>query len=75
MDDRKVKTRMKNKFDEVVGLFWGASLFMGALVCVIIGFGGNGSTDWLKAGLIGACVFLSAGLLLHGLIVLLRKEK
>ena len=66
---------MKNKFDEVVGLFWGASLFIGALVCFIVGFNGNMHTDWIKAGLVGACVFLSVGLILHGIIILLKKDK
>ena len=66
---------MKNKFDEVVGMFWGASLFIGALVCVIVGFNGNMRTDWIRAILVGGCVFLSVGLILHGIIILLRKDK
>ena len=66
---------MKNKFNEAVGLFWGASLFIGALVGIIIGFNGNGHSDWMRAGLIGACVFLIAGLIFHGIITLVKKEK
>ena len=36
-----------NKFDSSIGVFWAASLFVGALVTVIIGKNGNGhSSDW-----------------------------
>ena len=61
---------MRNKFDEVIGLFWGAALFIGALVAVIIGFAGNMRSDWIFAGLVGVCVFLITGLMLQGIITL-----
>jgi hypothetical protein len=64
----------QNKFDEVVGLFWAASLFIGALVCIIIGFKGNLHSDWLQAGLIGGCVFLICGLISQGIVTLNKKK-
>ena len=66
---------MKNKFEEAVGLFWGAALFIGALVSVVLGFNGNMRSDWIPSVLIGACVFLIMGLLFHGIIVLVKKDK
>ncbi len=46
-----------NKFDSSIGVFWYASLFVGALVTVIIGRNGNGHSDWLWAILIGVIIF------------------
>jgi len=66
---------MGKKFDEAVGLFWGASLFIGVLVSIIIGFNGNLRSDWIKAGLIGGCVFLITGLIAHGIMILIKKDK
>ena len=66
---------MKNKFNEVVGIFWGASLFIGVLVTLIIGFNGNYSSDWIKAVLIGICAFLIVGLIAQGIVTLMRKDK
>ena len=66
---------MNNKFNEVVGLFWGASLFAGALTSIIIGFRGNLRSDWIEAVLIGTCVFLIAGLISQGIITLNKKDK
>ena len=66
---------MKKKLDEAVGLFWGASLFIGVLVSIIIGFNGNLRSDWIKACLIGGCVFLITGLVFHGIITLIKKDK
>jgi len=66
---------LKKKFDEAVGLFWGASLFIGALVSIIIGFNGNMKSDWLQACLIGGFVFLIIGLISHGIITLIKKDK
>ena len=62
-----------NKFSEATGLFWGASLFLGALVCIIIGFRGNLYFDWIKAFLMGGCVFLITGLIFQGVVTLVKK--
>ena len=64
----------KNKYHEAIGLFWGAALFIGVLCAVIIGFRGNLHSDWIFAGFVGLCVFLIAGLILQGLIILLKKN-
>ena len=69
------ENKIMKKYDEAVGLFWGAALFIGAFVCVIIGFNGNMSSDWIKAGLAGVCVFLSTGLISQGIIALIKKDK
>ena len=66
---------MEKKYDEAVGLFWGASLFIGALVGIVIGFNSvNLRFGWLKAGLIGVCVFLITGLIFHGIVTLIKKD-
>ena len=63
-----------NKFNEVAGLFWGASLFIGVLVAIILGFRGNLRSDWIGAALIGVCVFLIVGLIAQGIVTLAKKE-
>jgi len=63
-----------NKYDEAKGLFWGASLFVGALRAVIIGFKGNMRSDWLPAILVGGCTFLICGLVAQGVITLLKRK-
>ena len=65
---------MKNKFDEAIGLFWGASLFIGVLVGVTVGFKGNLRSDWGEAVLIGSCVFFIMGLISQGVITLMKKN-
>ena len=65
---------MQNKFNEAVGLFWGAVLFIGVLTTVIIGFCDNGF-GWLFAGLVGGCVFLISGLVVQGVLALVGKNK
>jgi len=66
---------MKQKYGAAIGVFWGASLFIGALTAVIIGFSGNGRSDWIFAGIVGILVFLIAGLIIQGIITLLSKEE
>ncbi|BAK56578.1 hypothetical protein SFBM_0808 [Candidatus Arthromitus sp. SFB-mouse-Japan] len=61
------------KVDSSIGAFWGASLFVGVLVTVIIGKNGNGRSDWLWAILIGVIVFLIIGLTIQGILTLLKK--
>ena len=61
-------------FDEALGLFWGAAMFIGALVSIIIGFRGK-LLGWIKAFLIGGCIFLITGLIFQGILTLLKKEK
>ena len=63
-----------SKFGSAIGAFWGASLFLGALLAVIIGFTGSGGRNWLFAGIVGALAFFSCGLILQGIITLLKKE-
>jgi len=62
-----------NKFDEAIGLFWGAALFIGALTAVISGFSCNDGFVWLPAVLIGAFTFLSLGLIFQGVLTLIKK--
>ena len=62
------------KYDEAIGLFWAAALFIGVLVGIIIGFNGNMYIDWIKACLVGVCVFLSIGLIFHGIVALIKKD-
>lgn len=65
---------MKQKYGAAIGAFWGASLFVGALIAVIIGFSGNGHSDWIFAGIVGILVFLILGLIIQGIITLLSKD-
>jgi len=65
---------MSNKHGTAIGVFWGASLFAGALIAVIIGFGGNGHSDWIFAGIVGILSFLIIGLIIQGIITLSSKE-
>ncbi len=62
----------ENKFDTAIGYFWGASVFIGVLVGVILGFG---DTNWLEASLIGLCTFLITGLVISGIITLVKTNK
>ena len=68
-----MNNNMPGKFESAMGAFWGAALFVGALVAVIIGFGGNGHSDWIFAGVVGGLVFLACGLITQGVITLLKK--
>ena len=63
-----------SKFEEAKGLFWGASLFVGVLVAVIMGFAGNMRSDWLFAGLVGLCAFLICGLVAQGILTLVKRD-
>ena len=63
---------MHGKYSEAIGAFWGASFFIGALVSIFLIF--DGTHGWIKAVLVGVCVFLILGLSLQGLITLLRKD-
>ena len=72
--ENKKQDKQFNKFEEAKGLFWGASLFIGALTAVIMGFKGNMRSDWLFAILVGGGVFLICGLIAQGVITLLKKD-
>jgi hypothetical protein len=61
-----------NKYLEAIGIFWGASLFLGALVAVIIGFT---RLNWIFAGITGGLSFLAFGLIIQGIITLLQKTE
>ena len=65
---------MGNKFDKAIGYFWGASLFIGALVAAIMGFAGNMSSDWVQAIITGFLVFLILGLAFSGVVTLFKKK-
>jgi hypothetical protein len=64
----------KSKLEEATGAFWGASLFIGVFIAVIIGFKGNGHSDWLFAGIAGVLSFLILGLLQQGAISLIASK-
>ena len=74
MENHK-QEKSPDKLSEAKGLFWGASLFVGALVAIIIGFRGNMHSDWLFAVLVGGCAFLVCGLMAQGVLTLVKKDK
>lgn len=63
-----------NKIDSAIGTFWGAFLFIGILVTILIGRKGNGRSDWFWAVIIGGLVFLIGGLLTQGVLTLFKKS-
>ena len=63
------------KHQEAIGYFWGAALFIGLMLIVILGFNGNQSSDWIPAILIGILAFLSLGLVAQGIISIIEKKK
>jgi hypothetical protein len=73
MENNK-KDQQLSKFDKAEGLFWGASLFIGALTAINMGFRGNMHSDWLFAILVGGCAFLIIGLVAQGVIALVKKD-
>lgn len=62
---------MNNKYNEAMGIFWGASFFLGVLAALITTIKGQ---IWIVSILIGVCVFLVAGLTVQGIITLIKKE-
>ena len=74
MENKKNEKRL-DKFEEAKGLFWGASLFVGVLTAVIMGFRGNMHSDWLFSALVGLCAFLICGLVAQGVLTLIKKDK
>lgn len=62
---------MNNKYSEAIGVFWGASVFIGILSAVIIGIN---IQNWLLSGIIGLCIFLILGLSIQGIITLIKKQ-
>ncbi|MEG0250861.1 MAG: hypothetical protein RR561_07920 [Peptostreptococcus sp.] len=62
---------VENKYNTAIGVFWGASFFLGALISILLLFGGN---NWIKSILVGACVFLMVGLSIQGFITLFSKK-
>lgn len=65
---------MNFKIQSAIGLFWAASLFIGILVGVLIGFKGNGKLNWIFAILVGTLVFLILGLVIQGILTLFYKD-
>jgi len=64
--------KMKNKFEEAIGLFWGASLFFGALVA-FIAYSLIAIHLW-QAVTIGVLSFLFVGLIAQGILTLIKKD-
>ncbi|MCL2739991.1 MAG: hypothetical protein FWE47_02200 [Oscillospiraceae bacterium] len=62
---------MKNKFDEAIGLFWGASLFLGVLIAFIC-YAVISIHIW-QAVTIGVLSFLTIGLIAQGILTLCKK--
>ena len=63
---------MPNKIDSAIGSFWGASFFIGLLVSIIMGFNGNGHSDWVFSIIVGMIVFLCLGLIIQGILTLFK---
>ncbi len=66
-----------NKYDTAIGLFYAVSLFIGAMVSFILILVNKPGTwqTWLIPIVIGLLVFLIFGLMIHGIITLLRKDQ
>lgn len=62
---------MKNKYEQSISIFWGASFFLGVLIALLTTIKGY---IWIVSILIGTCVFLIAGLTVQGIITLIKKE-
>lgn len=65
---------MNFKIHSAIGTFWAASLFIGILVGILIGFKGNGKLNWIFAIIVGTLVFLILGLVIQGILTLFYKE-
>ena len=65
-----------NKYDTAIGLFYAVSLFIGALIGLILGLMLNADTwqGWIVPAIVGLLSFLILGLLSHGIITLVRKD-
>ena len=70
IDQKKLSKR-----EETIGVFWGASLFIGVLIAVIIGFKGNGHSDRIFASIVGGLSFLIVGLVQQGVIKLITGKR
>jgi hypothetical protein len=64
-----------NKFESAIRMFWRASLFIGILAAVIIGFSGNLKSDWIFAGIVGGLVFFICGFIVQGIIKIQKKNE
>ncbi|HEY4399353.1 MAG TPA: helix-turn-helix transcriptional regulator [Lactobacillaceae bacterium] len=65
------------KYDVAIGVFYGAALFLGVIVTLVLGFYATPAhtwADWGIAALFGGLSFLFIGLLSHGVITLFSKE-
>lgn len=65
-----------SKYDTAIGLFYAASVFIGGMVSVILLLLNKPTTwiSWLIPFVIGLLVFLILGLIMHGIITLIRKD-
>ena len=66
--------KMNFKIQSAIGTFWAASFFIWILIAVLIGFKGNGGSDWIFAIVVGALVFLILGLVIQGILTLFYRE-
>ncbi|QIL46858.1 helix-turn-helix transcriptional regulator [Vagococcus coleopterorum] len=67
---------MPNKYDTAIGLFYGVSLFIGLASSGLMIYFGNFSTVSILLSIgTGLVVFLILGLLIHGIITLVRKDQ
>ncbi|MCL2078572.1 MAG: hypothetical protein FWH17_01870 [Oscillospiraceae bacterium] len=63
--------KANGKYRKSALLFWGAAFFIGLLVSVVISYNGYHSFEAL---VIGICVFMAIGLILQGIIMVIRKD-
>lgn len=65
-----------NKYDTAIGIFYAASVFIGAMAAIILLLLNKPTTwvSWAIPIVIGLLVFLILGLIMHGIITLVRKD-
>lgn len=62
---------MKNKYEQSIAIFWGASFFLGILTAILTTINGQ---NWIVSTLVGICIFLVVGLTIQGIITLIKNE-
>lgn len=63
---------MSTKYSEALGIFWGASLFAGVFVGLLLYMF---QFEILWAILCGGSIFLMFGMMIQGILMLMDKEK
>ena len=64
-----------NKYDMAIGLFYAVGMFLGLGFFFVTGLIWNQPMVWGASFFGGICLFLVTGLLAHGIITLVRKDK